>query len=435
MGGVPKINALRAALLDMTTALENLVGRALVRGWPGWAHGAGRSVIRYGARCRFGLVTRQGVNLNSSLTPTQVLLTTRGLARRAVRVGLFSRTGVGVAVAGLVALAVVGAGPAQAAFPGENGRLAFTTFEGERQDVFTIEPDGSDRRNLTNHPNTDADASYSSDGSQIVFFSLRDGDSEIFKVPVNGVGVTQLTTSGGNVDPAFSPDGSRVVFTSFRDGNAEIYVMNADGSGQTRLTSEPTADTEPVFSPDGSKIAFQSFRDSGAAPGPEIYIMNADGSGQTPLTSNPISAGSNAGGNGDPDFSPDGAKIVFVSFRDNNNEIYTMNADGSNQTRLTENFVVDVEPVFSPDGSKIAFRSNRAENRVEQIYTVNAQTGGEEEQLTDEPFTKNLDDWGVASDASLDPPPPEPPAPPARRRRLRLRRRRRLCSCPRRGRR
>jgi TolB protein len=208
---------------------------------------------------------------------------------------------VGVAVAGLVAFAVVGVGPAQAAFPGENGRLAFTAFDGPRQDIFTIAPNGSDLRNLTNEPNTDLDAGYSSDGSRIVFSSTRDGDAEIYTVAVNGAGVTQLTTSGGNVDPAFSPDG-RIAFTSFRDGNADIYVMNADGSGQNRLTDDPDSDSEPVFSPDGSKIAFQSFRASGVRPGPEIFIMNADGSGETALTSNPIPADSAAGGNFDPDF-------------------------------------------------------------------------------------------------------------------------------------
>ncbi len=239
----------------------------------------------------------------------------------------------GVAVAGLVAFAVVGVGPAQAAFPGENGRLAFTAFDGPRTDIFTIAPNGSDLRNLTNEPNTtDADASYSADGSRIVFSSLRDGDAEIYTVAVNGAGVTQLTTSGGNVEPAFSPDG-RIAFTSFRDGNAEIYVMNADGSGQTRLTNDPEADSEPVFSPDGSKIAFQSFRASGVRPGPEIFIMTDSGRRQTQLTSNPIPATSNAGGNFSPDFSPDGSRIVFVSGRDGANaEIYVMNADGSGRS-------------------------------------------------------------------------------------------------------
>jgi len=332
------------------------------------------------------------------------------------------RTRVGVAVAGIVALSAAGAGPAQAAFPGENGRVAFTAFAGDRQDIFTIGSDGLDLRNLTNDPNTDTDAAYSPDGSRIVFSSLRDGDAEIYTVAVNGTGVTQLTTTGGNVDPSFSPEG-RIVFTNFRDGNADIFVMNGDGSGQTRLTDNADIDSEPVFSPDGSKIAFQSFRDHADPPAPEIYIMDADGTNETRLTFSPLDAEGNANpttvGNADPDFSPDGSRIAFVSRRDNNNEIYTMNVDGSDQRNLTKSAPVDLEPVYSPDGSRIAFRSNnRTEDRVQQIFTIDAGDGSDIVQLTNDPGTKILDDWGVESDAPLDAPPgsdtpPAPPAPPA----------------------
>ena len=62
---------------------------------------------------------------------------------------------------------------------------------------------------------------------------------------------------------------------------------------------------------------------------------------------------------GGPSFSPDGSKIAFFSDRDGDYEIYVMNADGSNQTRLTNNPAVDAKASFSPDGSKIAFNSSR----------------------------------------------------------------------------
>src|ERR687885_671464 len=88
----------------------------------------------------------------------------------------------------------------------------------------------------------------------------------------------------------------------------------------------------------------------------EIYIMNADGSKQTRLTDN------NAYDR-EPSWSPDGKKIAFVTNRDDhksdNGEIYNMNADGSGVTRLTNSSADDESPSWSPDGKKIAFVSNR----------------------------------------------------------------------------
>ena len=126
--------------------------------------------------------------------------------------------------------------------------------------------------------------------------------------------------------------------------------MNTDGSNQTRLTDNPAFDGCLSWSPDGKKIAFASRRDGNSEifyGNSEIYVMNADGSNQTRLTNNPSFDMA-------PCWSPDGKKIAFYSLRNDvppekderlwyemNAEIYVMNADGSEQKNITNNPAYD----------------------------------------------------------------------------------------------
>ncbi|MCH7905264.1 MAG: PD40 domain-containing protein [Armatimonadetes bacterium] len=155
-------------------------------------------------------------------------------------------------------------------------------------------------------------------------------------------------------------------------------VQEPDGSWEKRLTKNVAYDGSPVFSPDGTKIAFVSERDYDGQgyefKAREIYIMNADGTGQTRLTNNEAYDEL-------PTFSPDGSKIAFMSDRDGNDNIYIMNADGSGQTRLTDSEAYDQWPAFSPDGSKIAFQSGR--DGWSDVYIMNTDGSGQT-RLTDE---------------------------------------------------
>ncbi|HLM01389.1 MAG TPA: hypothetical protein VK400_10085, partial [Pyrinomonadaceae bacterium] len=116
----------------------------------------------------------------------------------------------------------------------------------------------------------------------------------------------------------------------------DIYTSNHAGAELINLTNNPANDTEPFYSPDGSKIVFISNRDGND----EIYLMDAaDGGNLTRLTTNTAS-------DFNASFSPGGTKIIFASDRHGNFEIYTMNADGTNPLRLTDNPVVDTAPSF-----------------------------------------------------------------------------------------
>src|SRR2546423_1183351 len=125
--------------------------------------------------------------------------------------------------------------------------------------------------------------------------------------------------------------------------------------------SDNGATTSPLLvTKTNGKIAFSTARDGNS----EIYSMNADGSVQTRLTNN-------AAFDGDPAWSPDGTRIAFTSTRDGNEEIYVMNADGSNLKRLTNNTALDRTPAWSPDGAQIAFASTRDSSNF-NIFVMDA---------------------------------------------------------------
>jgi TolB protein len=123
-----------------------------------------------------------------------------------------------------------------------------------------------------------------------------------------------------------------IVFTSYRNGNANLYAINPDGTNEARLTDQ--YDLFPSRSPDGMTIAFETKR---YGANNQLATMNADGSNVVRLTNS-------AGDDLYPAWSPDGARIAFASRRDGNYEIYVMHADGTNPVRLTNHAADDLYP-------------------------------------------------------------------------------------------
>jgi Tol biopolymer transport system component len=261
--------------------------------------------------------------------------------------------------------------------------IAFTSTRDGNSEIYSTNVDGSGVQRLTNHPKTDTDPVISPDGTKIAFTTNRDGNSEIYVMSADGTGVKRLTVNAA-VDTlgSWSPDGSKIVFTSTRDRNAEIYTINsADGSGAQRLTRNSKLDADPAYSPDGTKIAFTSDRDGN----PELYVMNTDGTGVRRLTNN---AAIDTFGS----WSPDGSRIAFASTRDgaNNVEIYSMKAaDGTDVKRLTNAVGIDATPDWSADGKKIVFSSSRNGNL--EIYVMNAD-GTAQTRVTNNPALDILPD-------------------------------------------
>jgi Tol biopolymer transport system component len=245
------------------------------------------------------------------------------------------------------ALLLVAAAPhAGAAYPGQNGKIAYESDDGVHSGISVMNPDGTGQLALTGG-GEERDPIWSPNGTRIAFSHTDpnppEGHMNVYVMNADGTGALNLTPGANDgqghtgIDPTWSPGGNSIAYND----NANIWVMDAaSGAGKSQLTTGPQADLFPAWSPNATKIAFTRDLD--------IWVMNADGSAPTRLTS------ATAAERG-ADWSPDGSKIVY----DRSGQIWSMNADGSGQIALTGGAGQGgVAPAWSPDGTKIVFSSN-----------------------------------------------------------------------------
>jgi Tol biopolymer transport system component len=252
--------------------------------------------------------------------------------------------------------------------------IAFASFQSSSGDIYLMHPDGTDRRQLTTDPAYDDAPVFSPNGKQIAFVSSRSGSLQIWLMNADGSDQHQLTPDDGrNNFPTWSPDGSRIAFRTDRDGNPEIYSMRIDGTDVRRLTNDPGSDFEPSWGPNG-RIVFVSTRGGKSS----LWVMNADGSDQHRLTPPSFIWNETS-----PVWSPDGRRLLFQADRDQptgNLELYVMNADATGLTRLTKYNALDGEASWSPDGKRIAFARGPTPFR-EEVYVMNAD-GSDQHEIT-----------------------------------------------------
>jgi TolB protein len=213
----------------------------------------------------------------------------------------------------------------------DNSRIAFASFlkGGAGIAMWSLE-----LGRLVKFPSfggTTLSPAWSSDGTRIAFSSSRTGDPEIYVSDQNGNNLKRLTaTHGPDVSPVWNPKtNAQIAWVSGRSGLPQIYVMEADGTNVQRLTDQGYA-VSPSWSPNGQFLAFAWIRHYGpGAPGAsDIYVMDIASRQFVQLTHD-------GGRNDFPSWSPDGRHIVYQSTRKGGEQIWTMLADGSQQTQLT----------------------------------------------------------------------------------------------------
>jgi len=206
-----------------------------------------------------------------------------------------------------------------------------------------------------------------------------------------------------NAFPTFSQDGNKIVFCSIRrdtngDGvvdqkdNFGIYIVDVDGKNEKQIVDDDYQNTYPSFSPDGSRIVYLSRRRDTNGDGkvdlldnPGIYIKDLDGGYEKCIVSDQHH-------NKFPSFSPEGDRILFVSWRGYNSGIYTIDIDGKNEKQVVSDEYDNTFPSFSPNGQKIVYaswrRDTNRDGRIDLrdnsgIYIIDTDGRNEQEIVSD----------------------------------------------------
>jgi len=258
---------------------------------------------------------------------------------------------------------------AEAAFPGQNGKIAFMAQaeDGSIPCAWTINPDGTGRIPLESCSNF-ADVvwtwpAWAPDGSRLAF---NEPDSQGIDL-MNADGSGRMSTSQGGGDIwgiTWSPDASRIGFSMFLcDGGDCQWAVSTFGADDTDLRHVADANVFDLeWSPDGSTIALEA----------QTRVKLVDSGGGAPVDVTPAGMTEVVG----VSWSPDGGRIAFGGQTpDDGYDIYSMDVDGTDVTRLTTDSAGDCCPAWSPDGMKIALSSGRD---PAGIYVMNADGSGQQ---------------------------------------------------------
>jgi len=266
-----------------------------------------------------------------------------------------------------------------------------TSDDSDVVDIYIIDPSNGDFARLTDGESFNAGPAWSPDRQRIVFSSTRDGQDEtdLYSMARDGTDARRITdTPEAEYEPRISPDGSSMAFVRQNGSDWILSLMDADGSNVRDLT-EPMKYIEfPAWRPDGSLIAFAGIVPDGTDS--DLFAVSPEGGDRRPLIQT---------GTSDvcPHFTVDGATLLYATIPDGADQLDIFahdmeNADTSaaSDTRLTDDPEKDDYGEPGPDG-RIVFVSHRDGNP--ELYIMNADGSGERRLTNTAELEENLPDW------------------------------------------
>jgi dipeptidyl aminopeptidase/acylaminoacyl peptidase len=272
---------------------------------------------------------------------------------------------------------------ADAAFPGANGKIAFSSNRDGDTEIYTVNPDGSGLAQITHNSVPDTDPAWSPDGTRLTFVSNHD----IWVMDADGANAFTVTTNPNTEkwNPGWSPDGLQLVFSKGAGCYAdlgcyfEMRTINVDGTGNTVISS--SCGSNAVWSPDGTRFAANN-PSGGDTCGGRLFTM-AVGGGTRFLVCCP--------GAGPPNWAPDQTAIttsVFCGTCTPIQQLVTVHPDGTGLQALRADAF---DPAWSPDGTKIAYLVNSGS--ANYAIRITGADGVGEVPVTDGSWTDRAPDW------------------------------------------